>query len=59
MIISGIGVQQILPRSGTGWQGTNPSPDQSSDAESDPAPVNKRDRAPVTPGTGHVVDKIA
>jgi hypothetical protein len=57
MVISGIGVQQILPRSGTGWQGANPSPDQSSDTE-DRAPASKTDRAPKTPGTGHIVDKV-
>jgi hypothetical protein len=58
MDISSIGVQQILPRTGTGWQGANPSPDQGSDADTE-TPATKIDRAPKAPGTGHIVDKIA
>jgi hypothetical protein len=59
MVISGIGVQQILPRTGTGWQGTNQSPDENNDSDRSHATIRKPDRGAPTPGTGHVVDKIA
>ena len=57
MVISGIGVQQILPRTGIGAQGLNPVPDPSNDSDGDDAP-SKRDRAPAAPGTGQLVDRI-
>jgi len=54
MTIIGIGVQQILPRSGTGGQSANPAPDQNNDTGVvTPA---KPDSAPAAPGTGQVVD---
>jgi hypothetical protein len=58
MIFSGIGVQQILPRTGTGWQSANPAPDRNNDSEGDDAPP-KPGRAPAAPGTGRIVDRIA
>jgi hypothetical protein len=54
----GIGVQQILPRTGIGGQGTSPPPpDRNNDADREAAPA-KPDRAPAAPGTGRVVDRI-
>jgi hypothetical protein len=58
MVISGIGVQQILPRTGTGGQGADPSPDRSNEPDADAAP-STLDRAPASPGTGQIVDRIA
>jgi hypothetical protein len=58
MMISGIGVQQILPRTGTGWQGANPPPDQPSESEGNDGP-SKPDRSTPTPGTGRIVDRVA
>ena len=57
MIVSGIGVQQILPRTGTGGQGASPSPEQNNDSEASDGP-SKPDRAPAAPGTGKIVDRI-
>ncbi len=53
----GIGVQQILPRTGTAWENQNPVPPQPDNSVADdaqPAP----DRAPVADGVGKVVDKL-
>ena len=58
MVISGIGVQQILPQTGTGQQSANPAPDQNNDSDGDDAP-SKPERAPAAPGTGRIVDRIA
>jgi hypothetical protein len=58
MMIIGIGVQQILPQTGTGGQDANPAPDQNNDADRNDAPA-KPDRAPAAPGTGQIVDRIA
>ena len=55
MTIIGIGVQQILPRSGTGGQGANPEPDQNNDTGGTVTPT-KPDSAPAAPSTGQVVD---
>lgn len=58
MTVSGIGIQQITPQTGTGWQGSNPPPDRNNDSDSTTTkPVN--DRAPASPGTGRIVDKTA
>jgi hypothetical protein len=57
MIASGIGVQQILPRTGTGGQGASPSPEQNNDTETNDAP-SKPARSPAAPGTGRIVDRI-
>jgi hypothetical protein len=54
---SSIGVQQILPRSGTAWQSQNPTPvqpDSSASEEAAPPP----DRGPTAEGVGQVVDKL-
>jgi hypothetical protein len=55
-----IGVQQILPRTATGWQGQSPVPLQpgpsaggGSDEPSEP------ERAATPDGVGKIVDKIA
>jgi hypothetical protein len=55
-----IGVQQILPRTATGWQGQSPVPFQpgpsaggGSDAPSEP------ERGATPDGVGKIVDKIA
>jgi hypothetical protein len=58
MGISSIGVQQILPRTGTGWQAPDPASDQNNDTDSKDA-ASKPDRAPAAPGTGQIVDKMA
>ena len=58
MVMSGIGVQQILPQTGTGQQSANPALEQNNDSDSDDAP-SKPDRAPASPGTGRIVDRIA
>jgi hypothetical protein len=58
---SGIGVQQILPRAGTRWQGAKTVQD-AKDAEDRPdeedgEPSDSRKRAPPPPGLGEIVDK--
>ena len=57
MSVSSIGVQQILPRTGTSWQGANPAPDRGNGADGNP--VAAPAQAPAAPGTGQIVDKIA
>jgi hypothetical protein len=55
--IGGIGVQQILPRTGTAWENQNPvpaQPDNSAADDAQPAP----DRAPTPDGVGRIVDKL-
>ena len=54
---SSIGVQQILPRTGTAWQPQNPTPVESNASPSEEAPPEP-DRAPTAEGVGKVVDKI-
>jgi hypothetical protein len=58
---SGIGVQQILPRAGTRWKGSQHAPERQNDhkgahdvppSESAPTPP-----APPAPGTGTIVDR--
>jgi hypothetical protein len=54
---SSIGVQQILPRTGTAWQSQNPTPvevDRSAGDEAPPPP----DRGPTAEGVGKIVDKL-
>jgi len=58
---SGIGVQKILPREGTRWQGGRHAPDRQDDHKAsrdappdEPAPAPP---APAAPGTGLIVDK--
>jgi len=56
--VSTIGIQQITPQTGTGWQGADPSPDRGNNAD-DAATQPVNDRAPAAPGTGQLVDQIA
>jgi len=58
MNVSGIGVQQISPQTGTGWQGPNPTPDQNNDTDTDGSKAPPT-QAPPSPGTGRIVDKTA
>lgn len=57
MAISGIAIQQIRPRPGTGWKRTNPSPDRNDNADNGEMTAPKAENAPAAPGTGHNVDK--
>jgi hypothetical protein len=57
MSVSGIGVQRILPRSGTAWRGTNPPRNRRNGDESDEAPASTSDRASPETDAGHVVDR--
>ena len=53
---SSIGVQQILPRTGTAWQSQNPTPVESAKSAGDePAPPSTP--ASTAEGVGKVVDK--
>jgi len=55
---SGIGVQQILPRAGTRWQGGQHAPERRNDDQrDDDAPPSAPEHAPAPPGTGLIVDK--
>jgi hypothetical protein len=58
MSISGIGIQQITPQTGTGWQAPNPSPNQNNDTDVDGSKTQPT-RALPSPGTGQLVDKTA
>jgi hypothetical protein len=53
---SSIGVQQILPRTGTAWQSQNPTLVEADRSASDEAPPP--DRAPTAEGVGRIVDKL-
>lgn len=57
MVISGIGIQQIRPRTGAGWKSANPTPDQNDDADNGEMTAPKTENAPDAPGTGHNIDK--
>ena len=57
MVISGIGVQAILPRTGTGWRNPNPVPDENNDSASKKT-ASHPDRAPASPDIGHILDKL-
>lgn len=59
MTTSSIGIQRILPRRGPGWQGANPSPRRSDEADRDRTPESDTERSPPEPGTGHIVDRDA
>jgi hypothetical protein len=56
--MSGIGVQKILPRTATGWRGSNPAPDQNNDTDADGSKTEPNP-PPRSPGTGRVVDRTA
>jgi hypothetical protein len=54
-----IGVQQILPRTGTSWQGQNPVPLQpSTSGGDDDAPQSEPERGATPDGMGKIVDKV-
>jgi hypothetical protein len=54
-----IGVQQILPRTGTSWQGQNPTPVQADNsAGDDKGGSSEQDRGATPDGLGKIVDKI-
>jgi hypothetical protein len=57
MVTSGIGVQAILPRTGTGWRSANPVPDENNDAASKKA-APRPDRVPASQDVGHILDKL-
>ena len=53
-----IGVQQIIPRTGTSWQGQNPTPVEPS-TSGDAAPAaSEPDRGTAPDGMGRIVDKV-
>jgi hypothetical protein len=54
---SSIGVQQILPRTGTAWQSQNPTPVETDRSASDEAPPPP-DRGPTAEGVGKIVDML-
>lgn len=58
MSISSIGVQQILPQSGTNWERPNPVVEAGNPVDQGDLAA-KPDRGPKTPETGTVVDKVA
>ena len=56
---SGIGVQKILPRSGTGWKGQRRSPGQGDESRDDSADAAKTDSTQQQPELGRFVDRSA
>jgi len=57
MVISGIGVQQILPRTSTGWHSANPVIDENNDSASKKA-ASDPVRVPASPDIGRILDKL-
>ena len=55
---SSIGVQQILPRTGTAWQSQNPTPVESDNSGSSNDTPPPPDRGPTAEGVGKIVDKL-
>jgi hypothetical protein len=53
-----IGVQQILPRTGTSWQGQHPTPVQADNSAGDRDGSSEQDRGATPDGMGKIVDKI-
>jgi hypothetical protein len=53
-----IGVQQILPRTGTSWQGQNPVPLQPGTSRGDDDAPSEPERGATPDGMGKIVDKI-
>lgn len=53
-----IGVQRILPRTGTSWQGQNPTPVQIDNLPPDRGGSSDPDRGATPDGLGKIVDKI-
>jgi hypothetical protein len=58
---SDIGIQQIMPATGTGtgWQGANSQPEHNDTSDDESGERRKSERAPAAPGTGQIIDKIA
>lgn len=55
---SGIGVQQILPRTSTDWQGGRRAPQRQNDkAAHDDTPESETAHAVPPPGLGKIIDK--
>ncbi len=55
-----IGIQQIMPRSGTAWDNQNPTPPPQDNAapENNPPPPPSSDHGAKPDGVGQVVDKF-
>lgn len=53
-----IGVQQILPRTGTSWQGQNPVPLQPSTSGGAEDAPSEPERSATPDGVGKIVDKV-
>ena len=53
-----IGVQQILPRTGTSWQGQQPTPVQTNNSSGDQDGSSEQDRGATPEGLGKIVDKV-
>ncbi|MBX9830068.1 MAG: hypothetical protein K2Y27_34375 [Xanthobacteraceae bacterium] len=53
-----IGVQQILPRTGTSWQGQNPTPAEPSQSAGAAETPSGPDRGATPDGMGQLVDRI-
>jgi hypothetical protein len=55
-----IGIQQILPRTGTAWENQNPvpPPQDNAAADSHAAPAPPPDRGPTPDGVGQIIDKL-
>ena len=53
-----IGVQQILPRTGTSWQGQSPTPVQTDMSSGDQDGSSEQERGATPDGVGKLVDKI-
>ena len=53
-----IGVQQILPRTGTSWQGQHPTPEEPSPSDGAAEAQSEPGRGATPDGMGLLVDKI-
>jgi hypothetical protein len=53
-----IGVQQILPRTGTSWQGQHAAPVQTDNSAGDQDGSSQQERGATPDGMGKLVDKI-
>lgn len=53
-----IGIQQIMPRSGTAWDYQDPVPVQQNNSPPPEDKPQQPDRAPASQGVGQVVDKL-
>jgi hypothetical protein len=57
MTISGIGVQRILPRSGTAWRETKRAPGRHNSNDNDETPTPAPDRLPSEAEPGQLIDR--